>query len=215
MTVQASSTTQRDSALRARLVLVGYVALAIAGVATAVLGTVSSFTSSQSKGQTSQTGTFVFNLADPASGATFATAISGVAPGDFADRLVTLTNTGSIYFSSVALAVTAGTTSLLDSDAVNGLTLQIDKCSTTWTQSGNTVAATCGGTLTSLTSATPLSTLKSTGPTYTTGLAALTGGTDYLRFHYALPTASTGTAGLSSTLSYAFTATQAAGGAYH
>lgn len=215
MTVEVGSTTEGDSALRARLVLVGYVALAIAAVATAVLGTVSTFTSGQSRGQTSQSGTFVFNLADPSSGATFATGISGLAPGDFADRLVTLTNSGSIYFSSVTLGVSSVTTSLLDSDAVNGLTLQVDNCSTAWTQASNTVAATCGGTLTSLTAATPLSTLKSTGPSYTGNLAALTGGTDYLRFHYALPAVSSGTAGLSSTLTYAFTATQAAGGAYH
>ena len=51
---------------------------------------------------------------------------------------------------------------------------------------------------------------------YTSGLASLTGGgTDYLRFHYSLPTADTLTSGLSSEIRYTFAATQATGGTYH
>jgi spore coat-associated protein N len=201
-------------AIRWRGVTAG-IGLLTVGVSSAVIGTMSTFTSTQTKTQTVASGTFVFNVNDPGAGSVFSTAISGLAPGDFGDRLVTLVNTGSINFASVGIGVTATTSSLLDTDATNGLSLAIDKCSVAWTQASNTVGATCSGTTTSLTTSTPVPTLKTTGPSYTTGLSSLTGGTDYLRFHYSLPSGATGVSGLSSTLSYAFTATQAAGGAYH
>lgn len=179
-------------------------------------GTLSTFTASGVRNQTVSSGSFAFTLGDPATGP-FSVAISGMAPGDLADRTVTLTNpAGGLNYGQVALSATATTSSLLNTDAVNGLTLKVDDCSVAWTQATSTSAATCSGTTTPLTAATPLSTIITSGATYTAGLAALTtGGVDYLRFHYNLPTASTGTAGLTSTVQYTFTATQATGGAYH
>ncbi|SOD71077.1 hypothetical protein SAMN05892883_0669 [Jatrophihabitans sp. GAS493] len=200
---------------RKRVLFVSFAVLLVGGGA-AVTGTLSTFTSTQSKAQSISSGTFTFALNDPGAGALFSTNVSGLAPGDFADRLVNVVNAGSINYGSVAIAVTAPTTSsLLDTDATNGLKLAVDDCSVPWTQASATVAATCSGTTTAETALTPVATLKATGPSYSTGLVALTGGTDYLRIHYNLPSGSTGTSGLTSVLNFAFTATQATGGAYH
>ncbi len=197
--------------------MIGLVAVAATG--SAIAGTLSSYTQSQNRDQTVNTGTFTFTLTDPAGGAAgtpFTTSISGMAPGDFGDRLVNVANGGSINFASIGMAVTAPTTSLLDTDATNGLQLQVDMCSVAWTQASSSAAATCSGTTTAETALTAVSALKASGPSYTSGLASLTSaGTDYLRFHYSLPTASTGTAGLTSILHFVLTATQATGGAYH
>jgi spore coat-associated protein N len=191
--------------------------LALSGsLGVAAMGTLSLFTAGGTRTQSVGAGTFAFNLSDPSTGA-FTTAISGLAPGDMADRLVTLTNPGGgLNYSQVALSATATTTSLLDSDATNGLALSIDDCSVAWTQATSTSAATCSGTDTTLTAATPLATIIATPITYSSQLASLSnGGVDYLRFHYLLPGISVGTAGLSSSIQYSLTATQQAGGSYH
>jgi spore coat-associated protein N len=203
---------------KAKQVLVALLLLAV-GSATAVVGTSSTFTDTDTRTQNSASGTFNIDLSDPLATSQFSAAVSGMAPGDFADRLVDLTNTGSINLASVAVAVTTPTSSLLDTDATNGLQLEIDKCSVAWTQASSGVVAACGGVggATTLTAMAAISSLKATGPSYTASLTSLTGGgaVDRLRFHYSLPTASTGTAGLSSVIVYTVTATQAAGGAYH
>jgi len=202
--------------LGARRTALAALACLIAALGLAILGTLSTFTASGTRTQNVGSGTFTFNLADPGTGA-FTTAISGLAPGDFADRTVTLTNpSGGLNYASVALAATAEKSSLLNTDAVNGLTLTVSDCSVAWKQTAITEPATCTGTEKTLTAATPLSKIISEGVTYSSLLASLTnGGSDYIRFHYALPTASTGTAGLTSEIKYTFTATQAAGGSYH
>lgn len=188
----------------------------LVGSGTAVMGTVSTFTEAETGTQTLGTGTFGLDLANPSAPSQFSVNISGLAPGDFADRLVDVSNSGSINFASVALGITATTSSLLDTDATNGLRLQIDACSVAWTQASAGVAATCGAITTNLTASTAVSALKAAGPSYTSSFNSLTAaGLDRLRFHYSLPAASVGTAGLSSVLVYTFTATQVAGGAYH
>ncbi len=187
-----------------------------AGVGFAVAGTLSTFTASGTKAQSLASGTFAFNLADP-SGGPFSTAVSGMAPGDFADRTVNLVNpAGDLNYGSVALAASATASSLLNSSETEGLTLTVSDCSIAWTQATSSSAATCSGTEKTLTAAKPLSKVISEGVSYSSGLASLTGGgTDYLRFHYSLPAADTLTSGLSSEIRYTFTAAQATGGAYH
>lgn len=215
--VQAASpaTEDQQDTKRKRRVLFAMLLLGL-GSSAAVAGTSSTFTEAEVRNQTVGSGTFNIDLTDPIATSQFSVNVSGLAPGDFADRLVTVSNSGSINLASIDLAITTPvTSSLLDTDATNGLKLQIDSCSVAWTQASSAVAATCSGATTALTASTAISSLKSAGPSYTASLASLTGGTDRLRFHYSLPAASTGTAGLSSAMVYTFTATQAAGGAYH
>jgi hypothetical protein len=207
---------RRTAWLGGRRASLAALAALIAAIAVAVAGTLSTFTASGSRTQTISSGTFAFTLTDPSVGP-FTTAISGMAPGDFGDRTLELTNpSGGLNYASIALTAVAEKSSLLNTDATNGLQLTISDCSVAWKQTATTEAATCTGTEKTLTASTPLSKIISEGVTYSSTLASLTnGGSDYLRFHYALPTASTGTAGLTSEIKYTFTATQAAGGAYH
>jgi len=188
----------------------------LATIGVAVAGTLSTFTASGARTQTVSSGSFAFTLTDPSVGP-FTTAISGMAPGDFGDRTLELSNpTGGLNYASIALTAVAEKSSLLNTDATNGLQLTISDCTVAWKQTATTEAATCTGTEKTLTASTALSKIISEGVTYTSTLASLTnGGADYLRFHYALPSASTGTAGLSSEIKYTFTATQATGGSYH
>jgi hypothetical protein len=103
---------------RHRRKLAATLALA-ATLGVAAVGTTSLFTSAGTRTQDVSSGSFAFILSDPSTGA-FTTAISGMAPGDFADREVTMTNpAGGLNYAQVALTATAATTSLLDSDAVN------------------------------------------------------------------------------------------------
>ena len=66
---------------------------------------------------------------------------SGLAPGDSFD----LANQGSLNLSAITLTTTATVTSLLDTDATNGLQMTIARCSTTWTESGTSPNSKSGG----------------------------------------------------------------------
>ena len=135
---------------------------------------------------------------------------SAMAPGDTAERGFTLRNSGSLNFATVSLGITAPTTSLLDSDATNGLTVKIQKCSTGWVESAQTpYSYTCTGTTTTVLTDTPVATVKATPPALT-GLSSLTAGaSDNLKATFELPAAADNTVqGQSSDLSVTFTATQ-------
>ena len=58
----------------------------------------------------------------------------GLAPGDQTQRTFDLQNTGKGTINVVSLTTSASPSSALDSDAVNGLQLQLDKCSKPWTR---------------------------------------------------------------------------------
>lgn len=213
--VQAENDEQAPAWRRALVALL----LLSVGTGAALMGTTSTFTEAEDRTQDVTSGTFVFTLGDPATATTrFSEDITGMAPGDFADRLVTLNNTGTLDFSSVSIALaTPNTSSTLDTDDNDGLQLQIASCPQAWTQASSSVGATCGGgfTATVLTALMPVKDVKTAGPSYTSGLTALTGGSTYLRFHYELPTTSVGTDGKSSELVYTFTATQLVNPTYH
>ena len=199
----------RDLSLGAKVAA----SFAVVGVASAVagLGTFATFTSSTSASNSVSTGTVVIAL-----GATGASTnrlninASPVAAGDTMQRSVDLSNTGTIDLSAVTLTTTASPSSLLDTDATDGLQMVIDKCSVAWTEAGSSPAFTytCGGSTTSV-----LASRAVIGSTLTlSSLAALTAGSiDHLRVTLTLPSTAGNTfQGLSSTVSYAFTGTQRA-----
>jgi predicted ribosomally synthesized peptide with SipW-like signal peptide len=189
-------------------ILASLAALSAAG-AVAGLGTFASFTSSTSASQSVSSGTVVVALgATGASTNRLTVNATGIAPGDTIQRSVDLSNTGSIDFGSVTLTTSASPTSLLDTDATNGLQMAIDRCSTAWTEAGTAPAYTytCSGTTSSV-----LATRAVIGTSLAlTNLGSITAGaTDKLRVTLTLPSAAGNTfQNLSSTISYAFTATQ-------
>jgi hypothetical protein len=133
---------------------------------------------------------------------------TAIAPGDTIQRSVDLSNTGSIDFGSVTLGTAASPSSLLDTDATNGLQMVIDRCSTAWTEAGTAPAYTytCGGTTSSV-----VATRAVIGSTIAlSNLSSITAGsTDKLRVTLTLPSAAGNTfQNQSSTIAYTFTATQ-------
>jgi hypothetical protein len=126
-------------------------------------------------------------------------------------RSVDLSNTGNQNLASITLTTTASPTTLLTTDTTNGLQMVVDRCSTTWTESGVSPAFTytCGGSLTTI-----LTTRAVIGAnTPLAGLSALTAASsDHLRVTLTFPTTADNTfQGLSTTITYAFTGTQRAG----
>lgn len=199
----------RTLSMRAKVALT---AVTIGGTAAVVgLGTFGAWTSTTTaESPTYSSGTVTLDFG--ASGTTnrLSVGASEMAPGDTAERGFTLRNSGTLNFATVSLGITAPTTSLLDSDATNGLTVKIQKCSTGWVESASTpYTYTCAGTTTTVLAETPVATVKATPPVLT-GLSSLTAGTsDNLKATFELPAAADNTVqGLSSTLSVTFTATQ-------
>lgn len=177
------------------------------------LGTFATFTSTTSASQTATSGTMTIALgATGASTNRLTVNATGLVPGDTVQRSFDLSNTGSGAFSAVAMTSTASPTSLLDSDATNGLQMVVDRCSVAWTESGVSPAFTytCSGVTTTIIASRAIigSNLNMAG------LSALTsGGTDRLRLTLTLPSTAGNTfQGITSTVTYAFTATQAAAG---
>jgi hypothetical protein len=189
--------------------VVASVAILGAAAGVASLATFASFTSStaaQAQSLTSGTVSLTLGAANRLTvGAT------NIVPGDTIQRAIDINNNGSAGTSSVGavtLTTTAPTSSLLDSDATNGLQMVIDKCSVAWTEAGPPYTYTCGGVTTSV-----LTTRAVIGASIAlSNMSSITAGnTDRLRVTLTLPAAS-GNAlqGQSSTLNYVFTATQRA-----
>jgi spore coat-associated protein N len=176
------------------------------------LGSFATFTSSTNASQSVGSGTVVIGLgATGAATNRLTVAASGLVPGDTMQRSVDLSNTGNQNLASLTLTTTATPSTLLTTDATNGLQIVVDRCSTTWTEAGSSPAFTytCGGSLTTI-----VTTRAVIGANMTlAGLSALTAaGTDHLRVTLTFPTTADNTfQGLSTTITYAFTATQRAG----
>jgi len=189
--------------------LLASVAVLGAAASIAGLGTFATFTSSTSASHTVSSGTVTIALgATGASTNRLNIGASGLAPGDTIQRSVDLLNSGSLDLASVTLTTTAAPSSLLDTDATNGLQMVIDKCSVAWTESGPPYTYTCGGTTSSVLASRPVigSALAPSN------LSSLTSGaTDHLRVTLTLPSGAGNTLqNQSSTISYAFTGTQRA-----
>jgi hypothetical protein len=124
---------------------------------------------------------------------------------------VDLKNTGNLALASITLSTSASPSSLLDTDTTNGLQMVIDRCSVAWTESGGPpYTYTCGGTTSSVLASAPV-----IGTNLALSNLTLTAGTDnFVRVTLTLPSAAPNTLqGQSSTISYAFTATQRAAAA--
>jgi len=187
--------------------LLATVALLGAAASIAGLGTYATFTSTVSQSHTIASGTVTIALgATGASTNRLNIGASGLAPGDTIQRSVDLINSGSLDLASVTLTTTASPSSLLDTDATNGLQMVIDKCSQAWTESGPPYTYTCGGTTSSVLasravigSSLALSNLGST----------TAGASDHLRVTLTLPSGAGNTfQNQSSTITYTFTGTQ-------
>lgn len=189
--------------------LLATVAVLGAAASIAGLGTYATWTSTTSENHTISSGTVTIALgAQGAATNRLNVGASGLAPGDTVQRSVDLTNSGSIDLASVTLTTSAPTTSsLLDTDATNGLQMVIDKCSVAWTESGPPYTYTCtGGTTSSV-----LASRAVVGSNLSlSNLVATTPGqTDHLRVTLTLPAGAPNTLqNQSSTIVYAFTGTQ-------
>ena len=189
--------------------LVASVAVLGAAASIAGLGTFATFTSTTSANHTVASGTVTIALgATGASTNRLNIGASALAPGDTVQRSVDLINQGSLDLASTTLTTTASPSSLLDTDASNGLQMAIDKCSAAWTESGPPYTYTCSGS----TSTVLASRAVIGGSLALSNLGSLTSGaTDHLRVTLTFPRAAGNTLqNQSSTVTYAFTGTQRA-----
>jgi hypothetical protein len=185
------------------------ISLGVVGAAAAVagLGTFGSFASTTSGTQAVAAGTVVIGLGT--SDGKIGVDASNVVPGDTIQRAVTLSNTGTSNLGGVTLTTTAKTSSLLDTDATNGLQLKIESCSVAWVAVAPTTAPTytCGGTTSDVLASKAV--IGANTPIATT--AVTNGTTDNLRVTLTLPaTAGDSFQGASSTINFAFTGVQRA-----
>jgi predicted ribosomally synthesized peptide with SipW-like signal peptide len=191
--------------------LLATVAVLGAAASIAGLGTYATWTSTTSENHTISSGTVTIALgAQGAATNRLNIGASGLAPGDTVQRSVDLINQGSIDLASVTLTTTAPTSSLLDTDATNGLQMVVDKCSQAWSEAGTAPAYTytCGGTTSSVLASRAVigSNLSLSNLGSTTA-----GATDHLRVTLTLPSAADNSVqGKTSTINYAFTGTQRA-----
>jgi spore coat-associated protein N len=180
--------------------------IAVLGSAASIagLGTFATFTSSTSASHTIASGTL--SLTAPVS--RLGTGASPIAPGDTMQRAIDLSYSGTISFGSATLTTSATSSSLLDTDAANGLQIAIDKCSQAWTESAPPYTYTCGGSTSSVLASRALigSALALSNLTLTAG------STDHLRVTITLPSSADNTLqNKSSTIDYTFTGVQRAG----
>ena len=169
-------------------------------------GALASFTSTTTASESVSTGTVTVALGATGAATNRLTVnASGLAPGDSFQRSFDLANQGSLNLSAITLTTTATVTSLLDTDATNGLQMTVERCSTSWTESGSSpnFSYTCSGTM-----STVLSSSAVIGSNLAlTNLSSLTAGaTDHLRLAVTLPATAANTfQNQSSTIQYAFT----------
>ena len=177
--------------------------IAVLGSAASIagLGTFATFTSSTSTSHTIASGTL--SLTAPVS--RLGTGASPIAAGDTMQRAIDLSYSGTISFGSATLTTSATSSSLLDTDATNGLQIAIDKCSQAWTESGPPYTYTCGGATSSV-----LASRALIGSAIALSNLTLTAGsTDHLRVTVTLPSSADNTLqNKSSTIDYTFAGVQ-------
>ena len=124
-------------------------ALLAAAAGVAGMGTYGGFTASTSASAAVKAGTVKLRRRRCRwRGNRLSVAASGAIPGDTVQRAVTLTNSGDQNLTAITLTTAAAPSSKLDTDAVNGLQMQIDACSTVpWTEAGTSPSFTytCSG----------------------------------------------------------------------
>lgn len=142
----------------------------------------------------------------------FATAVTGMAPGDTINRFVDVTNAGTMDGQSMTLKVADASTTVLTTDAVKGLQVTVKECTVAYT----TVTGACSGTETTALASTPANTLLTDQSATFASLAA--SGVTHLKFIINLPAGSEVTAngtlpggtvqGVTALLTWTFTETQ-------
>ena len=203
--------TVRSRVVRAvlSLTLMQRLALAVSSLMVAFgltgAGLYATFTTSATASHSASTATLSLTLGTTnTAGNRLTLNASGLVPSDSYYRSFSLTNGGSSALSAITLTSTATTSSLLDTDATNGLQMQISRCSVAWTETGVSPNFTysCSGTSTVV-----LASRRVTGSSI--ALANLTAtapaATDQLLLTVSLPTAADDTfQGLTSTMSFSF-----------
>jgi predicted ribosomally synthesized peptide with SipW-like signal peptide len=205
--MEATRGPSRTTKLLASFAILG-AAASIAG-----LGTFATFTSSSTASQTVSSGTVSVALGAVGPANRLTVNATAIAPGDTMQRAFDLANPGTIdLVSAPTLTTTASPTSLLDSDATNGLQMVLDKCSVAWTEAGVSPAYTytCSGTTTSVLASRAVIgsniALSNLTSLITAGAAA-----EHVRLTLTLPSAAGNTfQNLTSTLTYAFSGSQRA-----
>jgi len=186
--------------------------IAILGATASIagLGTFATFTSSTSASHTVASGTVTIGLgATGASTNRLNVDATAIAPGDTIQRSVDLIDQGTLNLASVTLTTTATTSSVLDTDATNGLQMVIDKCSQAWTESGPPYTYTCGGSTSSVLTSRPV---IQSGVSLNNLSALTAGATDHLRVTLTFPSgAGNSFQNKSSTIQYTFAGTQRTG----
>jgi spore coat-associated protein N len=185
-------------------------AVAVSGTAAvAGLGTFGTFTDTTSASAGVTSGTVDIELgATNTSANRLSVGASGLVPTDSIQRAVTLTNAGDQALSALTLTTAATVSSLLSTDATNGLQMLVQRCSVAWTETGSSAPFTysCSGTTTSVIASRPV---VGSGLALTSSPALSPAGVDYLRVTLTLPsTAGNSFQGLTSTVSFTFDATQ-------
>jgi hypothetical protein len=206
VTIDAHRTTSgRVTAAR----LVATLGVLGATAAIAGLGTFGTFSDSTTPVDTSvDSGVVSVDVADAGAGMVPFTG-GLMLPGDSRRFRVDLVNSGNTALGSVSLGSVATTSSVLDSDPVNGLQLRLETCSQAWTDSGSSV--TCVGTKKIWYSGRMVVANQSLS-----GAASLVpGGVDHLLLTASLPSSTTTEAyqGASSSLRFVFTGVQRGGAA--
>jgi spore coat-associated protein N len=209
LTVEAVPAARALGKMRKLLLSVGAVgaAASIAG-----LGTFADFNDSTSASQQVSSGTLTLALGTSGTPANRLTvAASGLAPGDSIQRAATLQYGGTIDIAAVTLTTTASVSSLLDTDAANGLRMKIERCGGAgWVEAGTAPAYTytCGGSVQSVLGERPVvgSDLALANLTRSAGTS------DSLRITLTLPATADNTfQNRTSTILYTFTGTQRPG----
>ena len=188
--------------------VVGSLGVIGAAAAVAGMGTFGTFTDSSTPvAATISSGTLSIDVAQQ--GAAVPATVANFVPGDVMTRAVNLVNDGSSALGSVILKTTAGASSVLTTDGVNGLQLAVKSCAVAWTQGGTASAPTytCASGERTVAAGPVISSLTLDAP------AALNpGGTDYLTFAISLPTAADNAfQNKTAALSLTFTGTQRTG----
>jgi hypothetical protein len=168
-------------------------------------GLYATFTTSATASHTASTATLSLTLgATGASTNRLTVNASGLMPGDSYYRSFDLTNGGTSALNAITLTTSASPSSLLDSDATNGLQMVLQRCSTAWTESGSSpnFSYTCGGTTSSVLASRAIIG-SSIALSNMTATAVST--TDHLLLTVTLPSAADDTfQGLTSTLTFSF-----------
>lgn len=199
------------------------VLLSVAAIGTAAgmagLGTFATFTDTATGSHSISSGTVDINLGASGVDNRLTVAATGLVPGDSIQRRVKITNAGSESLASVTLTTSASPSSLLDTDAVNGLQAKLEKCGGAlgWKESSSSPytytcdSVTAGDNLGSRSAVLARRAIIGSALSLT-GMSSVTAGqTDDIVITVDLPSTAGNTfQSLSSTLSYAFNATQRA-----